>query len=232
MADRYFEDFSWQLSLSANFNMLLAGAFKRVGPLQCLNVYAVEFESSTSNLYIVTEDISNLDRTLPVMLYAERISTHVLPIVNPGRWICSQFPRTDTSLCSDHFSSFRANISTWNPFGYEVNYCLTIAHPADCMDFSTSTVERQSAIWPFGYVSVGIVNLVQAIVCILFLRVKETTLLTQDDAILSFLEDPHSITQSMYLLEKTDVTRFKARKKTQVESRSRKWLSSHKALRC
>jgi hypothetical protein len=101
------------------------------------------------------------------------------------------------------------------------------------MDFITSTVERQSAIWPFDYVSVGIVNLVQAIVCIMLLRVKETTLLTQGDAILSFLEDPHSMIQSMCLLEKTDVARFKApKKKTQVESRSRKWLTSHKALRC
>jgi hypothetical protein len=32
-----FEDFSWELPLSGDFNMLLAGAFKWTGPLQCLN---------------------------------------------------------------------------------------------------------------------------------------------------------------------------------------------------
>ena len=75
------EDFSWELPLSSNFNMLLAGVFKWIGPLQCLNVYAAEFESFTSILYIVTtENISNLDPTLPVMLYAERISTYVLGV--------------------------------------------------------------------------------------------------------------------------------------------------------
>jgi hypothetical protein len=226
-----FEDFSWEMSYSDDFNMLLAGAFKRMDPLQCLDAYSVEFQSSTSNLYLVTaENVSNLDPTLPAVLYAVHVFTDVLPIANPNSWICSQFPRTKKSLCSDRFSSFRANISTWRPFGHEVDYCLTRAHPADHVDVSSSTVECKVQFDLSIALVVGIVNLVQVIVmCIMLSRVKETPLLTQGDAILSFLDDPDPATESMCLLEKVDVARFKTpTKKIQLESSSKKWLSSPK----
>jgi hypothetical protein len=224
-----FQNFSWSMTFSDDFNKLMEGAFHRLDPLQCLDAYAQEFQSSTSNLYIVTpNNVSYLDPTLPAMLYAEKVPA-VLPIVDSYSWVCSQFPRTDTSLCADHISSFRANISDWRPFGHQVDYCLAEGGPVSGL-LDPGTAQCRVEVDLSIALIVGSVNLVQVIImCIMILRVKDTPMLTQGDAVLSFLENPDPTTQSMSLLEKTDAARFKApRKKSQPELQSRKWLSSPK----
>lgn len=224
-----FQNFSWSMTFSDDFNKLTEGSFHRLDSLQCLDAYAQEFQSSTSNLYIVTPiNVSYLDPTLPAMLHAEKIPA-ALPTIDSYSWVCSQFPPTDTSLCADHISSFRANISDWRPFGYQVDYCLAERDPVPGLVGLGTALCRVQVDLSIALI-VGIVNLVQVIImCIMTLRVKDIPLLTHGDAVLSFLEDPDPTTESMSLLEKTDAARFKSpRKKSQPELQSREWLSSPK----
>lgn len=225
-----FNNFSLYMSASNDFNNFLAGSFNKLGPLECLNAYAEDFQASPSDLFVVTQDnVPYLNSSLPAVLYAEEVF-NPLPVIDPYSWICTQFPRTSTSLCSDHISSFKSNISSWQPFGHQVDYCLTQGHE-EVGPLNSLTGQCRVQLDLSVALIVGIVNLVQVILmCVSIWGVRNTPLLTNGDAILSFLEDPDSTTQSMSLLEKSDVQRFKVPKKKTQAAQSVKWLSSPKSF--
>jgi hypothetical protein len=212
-----FQNFSWSMTFSDDFNQLIEGSFQQLDPLQCLDAYAQEFQSSASNLYIVTpNNVSYLNSTLPAVLHAENIPA-VLPTVDSYSWVCSQFPSTDTGLCADHISSFRANISDWRPFGYQVDYCLAKGDPVPGLVGLGTALCRVQVDLSIALI-VGIVNLVLVVImCIITLRVKDIPLLTHGDAVLSFLEDPDPTTESMSLLEKTYAALSSGHRKAKVE---------------
>lgn len=216
-----FQNFSY--NIASDFNAFLGGDFYTLDPVDCLDAYAQEFQSYQGHLYIVTADnVTYLDPNLPAVLNATYVP-NMLPRVDPYSWMCNQLPSTDTSLCSDHISSFRANISDWQPFGYPVSYCLNQDAP--------STEQCRVQIDLTIAMIVGIVILAQVVIMFIAMFIgKGTLLLTHGDAVLSFLEDPDPGTESMCLLEKTDVARFKVPKKTSQPpgSQPRKWLSSPK----
>jgi hypothetical protein len=216
-------NFSWAMSFADDFNQMLQGGFNTLEPPQCLDAYAQEFQPSSSNLYVVTSDnVSNIDPNKPALLFAYSVAD-VLPSVDPYHWMCSQMMSEDIQ-CAEYISHFRGNISDWRPFGHQVSYCLTGADP----NYEQCRVQVSLTV----AMIVGIVNLVQVIImCIAMWAVKGTPLLTQGDAVLSFLEDPDPAMESMCLLDKTDAKRFKApRKRSQSESQLRRWLSSPKRL--
>jgi hypothetical protein len=224
-----FSGFSWTMSASNDLNNFATGSFNKLDPLQCLDAYAQDFQNSPSDLFVVTQDnVTYLNSSLPAVLYAEQV-LNSLPAIDPYSWICSQFPQTDTSLCSDHISSFKANISSWQPFGHQVDYCLTQGY-VGVGPFNMMTGHCRVQLDLSVSLIVGIVNLVQVILmCVSILGARNKPLLTTGDAILSFLEDPDSTTQSMSLLEKSDVQRFKFPKKAQA-AQSLTWLSSPKSF--
>ena len=208
-----FNNFSWDMTSLNDFNNFLSGSFNKLDPLQCLDAYAQDFQASPSDLFVVTQDnVPYLNSSMPAVLYAEHVP-NPLPAIDPYSWICSQFPQTSTSFCSDHISSFKANISSWQPFGHQVDYCLTQGY-VEIGPLNMLTGQCRVQLDLSVALIVGIVNLVQVILmCVSILGFRNKPLLTNGDAILSFLEYPDSTTQSMSLLEKSDVQRFKVPKK-------------------
>ena len=225
-----FNNFSWDMASLNDFNNFLSGSFNKLDPLQCLDAYAQDFQASPSDLFVVTRDnIPYLNSSMPAVLYAEHVP-NPLPAIDPYSWICSQFPQTSTSFCSDHISSFKANISSWQPFGHQVDYCLTQGY-VEIGPLNMLTGQCRVQLDLSVALIVGIVNLVQVILmCVSILGFRNKPLLTNGDAILSFLEYPDSTTQSMSLLEKSDVQRFKVPKKKAQAAQSVKWLSSPKSF--
>jgi hypothetical protein len=216
------------MAFSNDFNNFASGSFDRLDPLQCLNSYAQDFQAFTSDLFVITQDnVSYLNASLPAILHAEQV-LNTLPEIDPYSWICSQFPQTNTNPCSDHISAFKANISSWQPFGHQVDYCLTQGYVKNG-PFNPLAGQCRVQLDLSVALIVGIVNLVQVVLmCVSIFGVRNKPLLTNGDAILSFLEDPDSTTQSMSLLEKSDVQRFKVPKKNAQAAQSVKWLSSPK----
>jgi hypothetical protein len=48
------------------------------------------------------------------------------------KWICSQLSSSDQNYCPSHIDVFKKNITTWRPFGFEVQYCLSDPVPEKC----------------------------------------------------------------------------------------------------
>ena len=224
-----FGNWSWSMTLDDDFTGLIGGAFNTLTPAQCLAVYATDFQTSSSTLFLVSKDnLPGNNASLPAVMDAYS-KGNTLPAVDPFAWVCNQLPNSGgKSVCADHVSSFKANISSWTPFNHSIDYCLTryagfsklLNQPENCRvqtDMSVALI-------------VGIVSLVQAIIlCIVVFAMRKPPLLTQGDAVLSFLEDPDSTTAFMCLLDKADVQRFKGLKKTShPDMEVPKWLSSPK----
>jgi len=224
-----FGNWSWDMTINDDFNGLVDGAFNTLTPAQCLAAYATDFQSSSSTLFLVSKDnLPGNNASLPAVMDAYTRG-NTLPAVDPFAWVCSQFPNSgDKSVCADHVSSLKANVSSWTPFNHSIDYCLTryvsvsslLEMPENCRVQADMLVA----------LIVGIVSLVHPIIlCIVVFALRKQPLLTQGDAVLSFLEDPDSTTAFMCLLDKADVQRFKDLKKTShPDMEVPKWISSPK----
>ncbi len=112
-------------------------------------------------------------------------------------WICGGVD-TKNPCRNQKLQTVVANRTSWKPFGWKVNHCLSQNTPEHCkLQLSQHLL-----------LVVILFNAMKAAIMIFVVfTVKEVPLLTIGDAILSFLTVPNSTTEGMCLVSKEDIQR-------------------------
>jgi hypothetical protein len=183
---------------------LVDGRFERLSALDCLNSYAVDFQSSWGDLLIVADADTPVGKsTQPSVLWSMEVggsnfndTWHYSP---PYPWICGQIGPASKIFCPNHVDSFRQNISSWIPMTYPVGYCLAEPQTENC---------RVQTDLSIGLIS-GILSLANVVIlCIVLLAVRQNPLLTTGDAVLSFMATPDAETKGMCLIDRDEAARI------------------------
>jgi hypothetical protein len=162
----------------------------------CIDAYSSSlFQTSRGNLILVAAD--NTTQTVSLGLSnsdMDSVSSSCTP--DPFGWMCG---RTGTQLCDpDEATCTRksVNVADWNPFGGQIQYCLSEQVPQKC--------EIQFVPW-LAY-SVVCFNLIKAsILLYTFFLIKENPLMTIGDAASSFLRYKDETTSGLCLMSKQDI---------------------------
>jgi hypothetical protein len=177
------------------FNMTHDGELERLDKAQCIDAYAQIFPSSRGDVLLVTPNTTsdlNYTTSEPVIHY-ERFE---VVAQSPYSWICGPSPLDDTLdyLCQPFLSAIRSN-STWQPFGREVEYCLSQRVEERCMI-------QYSVYIAIVVVAVGVIKTI--VMLYVVLGVRDTPLITLGDAVCSFIKRPEVSTKGMCLCDVTD----------------------------
>jgi hypothetical protein len=210
----YWEGFDLMGSDETITQRLVQGTFEKLDTIDCLNAYAQDFQNSWGDLLVVAEaDIPAGDPNQTAVFAGidnvggVNFNGTTWHYAAPYPWICRQITPTSSVFCPSHLDSFRNNISSWQPFGYPVAYCLSEPQTEIC---------RVQADLSLGLIA-GILSLAKVIIlCIVFFTMRQNPLLTTGDAVFSFITDPDVTTKDMCLLNRYEVTRFYPKKNTTV----------------
>jgi len=190
--------FAQNIRLKAASNQL-----ERLENNDCINAYAIDFQTRQGDLILVTNDTSPpspyyYDNLNPRNIVINGSGTIVNDtdgnkesVLNPYGWVCgqSEFYNNTEPLCSALLG--RINRTNWAPFGKPVSYCLADTIEQRCeLQLSLELI-----------VVVIVFNLAKALILgSIFLFVKENPLMTIGDAISSFLQKEDETTKSLCLM--------------------------------
>ncbi|KAH6867812.1 hypothetical protein B0T10DRAFT_502133 [Thelonectria olida] len=174
--------FKDSLGLQDLWNLARADELEKLSPLDCINEYATAFQTSRSNLLLVTDPGSDEElQGIPLWKIDSRFENNRFPNCVPKvyEWICGS-PDCENP-CRGRLPEVRANASDWRPFGRRVKYCLSKQVPQKCrLHFST---------WIMAVVIGANVIKVSVMLWLTFCHPPEL-LLVIGDAIKSFLSSP------------------------------------------
>ncbi|KIX08961.1 uncharacterized protein Z518_00039 [Rhinocladiella mackenziei CBS 650.93] len=194
--------------------------FERLEVKQCIRDYAQVFLSSRRNLVLV----SNADQANNSLLYLEKYETSRElgdGRYTPYNWSVDFYPsqiKTDTdricravgtiyqshnppnnpTACDAYISEIEAASDEWEPWGYQVQYCMS-----ETVDESCSFNGNIPII--FTVIACNVAKLL--LMLIVAFRLRGSPLITIGDAIASFLQRPDLTTEGLCLLTRQDVTR-------------------------
>jgi len=175
-------------------SVVLSPEYENITAADCLNAYATTFQTSRSNVLVITDSnetymrwglssISNLssDRECPW---------------SPFEWVCNMGRSCSGETCRSKLSSVRDN---WHFEGNRAIYCLSKPEEERCrLNFHVTLA-----------IPVLVANLTKAVLLMLIaLFPHEGPLLVLGDAIASFLAFPDNCTRGMCSLTREKVTRF------------------------
>jgi len=222
----YWDGLGWTDDPNNITQNLIEGAFEKLDTIDCLNAYAQEFQNSWGDLVLVAAtEIPAGDANQATVFAAIEVDGLGLntfwQYAAPYSWICNQITTNASVFCPNYIDSFRSDISSWQPFGYPIAYCLSEPQPEHC---------RVQIDLSLGLIA-GILSLAKVvIICIVFFAMRQNPLLTTGDAVLSFMTDPDPTTKDMCLLDRDEATRFLPKKNMTVtstkETFSARWLSA------
>jgi len=219
------DDFVFTSSDETITQHLVEGDFEKLDTIDCLNAYAQDFQNSRGDLVVVAAaDIPANDPNQTTVFAGVDVTAgnlfntwHYMP---PYAWICNQIISNTNIFCPDHIDSFRNNISSWQPFGYPISYCLSEHQRERCRVQSDLSLGLIASILSLAKV---------VIISIIFFAIRQNPLLTVGDAMLSFMKDPDPTTRGMCLLDRDEVVRLHREKNTEVTSATEPsafWLSA------
>jgi hypothetical protein len=204
--DQLYHDVAAAMSAEAK-----AGKLKRLDVPDCINTYAINFQTSHQNLVLVSNDTSGLSAA-----YYYNHSNDIISQAGIGcpplafQWVCQQMDNTEvtssveclsTTICSDVYHII--NPADWRPFGSTVEYCLTEEVEQRCKLQLSPQLAGVVIIFNF-------IKLAALVYTLSF--VKGNPLLTLGDAISSFLRRADHTTRGLCLMGKRDRKVWKAQR--------------------
>lgn len=177
------------------------GALQRLDNSQCVDAFAQTFQTTYSNLLLVTDDVKENDTylyfTTQEVFNPWQYLVLPQPQADPYRWLC---PGDLFDDCSTYLPTVRSQIAhnNWTvterpdrAISWKVNYCLAEKGRQLC---------KLQYSFPLIMLIIGF-NLVKTcILCYMWLGIRDAPLLTIGDAIASFLHRPDPATQGACLL--------------------------------
>jgi hypothetical protein len=192
------------------------GRLERLQRSQCIDAYSKTYQTSRGDVLLVT---SNTTRDLnyrtqePVIHYEITEMAVTDRNLIPYSWVCglAVFGTFDRYPCQPILPAIRAN-STWEPFGREIEYCL-----------SQPVAERCEILYSIYMGAIVVASGVIKTVVMLYTAfvIQGQPLLTIGDAVCSFIKNPEVNTENMCLCIATN---FNAKGSTLQESSV--WSSS------
>jgi hypothetical protein len=173
-----------------------ANNLTRLENQDCIDAYSSSlFQTSWGNLILIAAD--NTSQTVSLGHSSsdlDSVSAGCTP--DPFGWMCG---RTGTEICDLDMATCTRNsvdAANWNPFGGQIQYCLSEQVPQKC--------EIQFVPW-LAYAVVGF-NLIKAVILFYtFFLIKENPLMTIGDAVSSFLRYKDQTTSGLCLMSKHDI---------------------------
>ncbi|KAF4434140.1 hypothetical protein FACUT_7992 [Fusarium acutatum] len=161
------------------------GQLDNLTALQCINEYAVAFQTKRRDVLLIAESMGSLiTRNESPYQLLERISSCDYPASSDYDWICG-WVGPSCPPCRSELPEIRSQSDDWSPWGKRVKYCLS--QPAEQMcrlnfDFRIAVV-------------ILVVNFVKAVTLgFIALRPPKEPLFVLGDAIQSFLISPDETT--------------------------------------
>ncbi|OCT55026.1 hypothetical protein CLCR_02775 [Cladophialophora carrionii] len=180
-------------------------SWERLDKKACINAYATNFLDNRRTLVLVASNSTGQknESVLDTRLY----------LFSPDLgldWICTSDPYMTNKIgpladpidrmlpCETYVDRVKAIADQWQPYGYDVQYCLSQRVPGRCSYSGNVPI-----------VAVVVVCNVIKVVVMLFvaLRLEDHPLITVGDAVESFLNENDRTTVGLCLLSKKDVTR-------------------------
>ncbi|KAL2824888.1 hypothetical protein BDW59DRAFT_172616 [Aspergillus cavernicola] len=185
-----------------------SGYLKRLDTSECINAYAITYQTKYGDLLLVTEDVNTTNQYDMVgfqSVYDPYAGLQPLPLGDPYEWLC---PPNPNSSCSTYVPSIQsqAEKNNWvvyrNSGTYRVDSCLSGRLPEHCkLQYSLPLT-----------IVVIVVNFIKsAIMCYMAVKTTEPPMLTTGDAITSFLKLPDKRTLGRCLVPGTEVRRIFSR---------------------
>lgn len=218
---------------TAMFDKVFNGSLERLTGSQCIDAYALTFQTQRGSLILVTNDTQKLPTARAYSDFDASIHpASILCLGDPFDWICShdaehQCLDKSTTPCSVAYK--RLHGDNWAPLGNLVDHCLSEKLPGHCkVQFSTSIA-----------IVVIVFNAIKAaILASVFFFVKEDPLLTMGDGVASFLKAADETTKSLCLMSRDKLALWKmppvpqsyavgtkqSRRWSNIVSRSRWWF--------
>ncbi|KIX09181.1 uncharacterized protein Z518_00260 [Rhinocladiella mackenziei CBS 650.93] len=222
----------------------IPGVYERLDKVACIKAYATNFVSDRRNLVLVTKN-ETVDTSL--IFDTEYFYTGLYQF----QWICTSDPKIDDKItvprdslnyalpCETFVSKIIAIADEWQPYGYDVQYCLSERVPEKC-SFNGNV--------PIVAVVVACNAVKIAVMLFVAFRLRDRPLITIGDAVESFLDESDRTTRGLCLLSKKDVVRYvrgkghwsveweeaggeEARKSTVARPQTVRWSQSASRLR-
>jgi hypothetical protein len=194
------------MSLNATQKLLdeyREGSLKRLSPLECIEAYGAQLQSSWSDLIMITKE--SLDNVIVKGSEAGVITQNgIRGTFLQSQWVCHQYQSGSNAGCEEQCNTLigtaAGRSNDWQPFGVVVDYCLAMPSQEDC---------KLQVSLPL-CITVVVLNLVKASV-MLFVgyRIKGSPLLTLGDAVASFMRTEDDTTAQMCLRTARDFKRSK-----------------------
>lgn len=185
------------------FNKSRDGVLKKLDTADCLAAYSQDFQTGRGNLLLVTPDnaVEQFNEGTAALWYeADERVPNTLYDQCPYEWMCRADGKycVTNGVCKFRLGEARSNISSWQPFGKEVLYCLSETVPENCrLQYSIHLA-----------VIVICLNAFKAFIMIYAaLGVLESPLMTIGDAIASFLDREDVTTRGMCLATRADIVK-------------------------
>lgn len=176
----------FQQTLARLYNQQVDGQLARLENADCINTYATTFQSTHSNLMLITDHVNATE----FKAFRRQTVFNPLTDTDPYMWIC--IGRLDDRTCASFVPDIVAHASDWTVNNdYHINYCLSEPVPEKCkLQYSLDLA-----------IVVIIFNFVKAIVigCAASMS-KEAPMLTSGDVIASMMSTPEPTTKGMCLL--------------------------------
>lgn len=161
------------------------GTLIRLDVYDCIEAYAIAFQTKHGDLILVTEDV-NATSEYEVVTFEDVYipDSGVTYRGDPYEWLC---PNNLTDSCSSYLPSLYSDAEqdSWVVYGNNANYRV-----ASCL--SAPLPERRKLQYSLPLtITVIVVNLVKAaILCYMSVTTSELPILTTGDAVASFLHRP------------------------------------------
>lgn len=204
----------------------LNSTLKNLSNIDCINAYAEVFQTTQSNLLLVTN--TNATR----LIEEEGIFNpyqHLLGCTESYHWICldSENDYPDSFLCGapaacpNLIPGIKADASTWSVMGDQVQYCLSEQPEQHCkLQFNLG----------FALIIIVFNAIKTAIMAYTAFSMSGTPLMTVGDAIASYMEREDEASSGKCLLSRSDVQTYKPEPHP-FSSKRKRWKSAASGAR-
>ena len=182
----------------------LNGTLERLTASECIQAYAITFQTDYRHLFLVTNQTGPLADVRVYNNFDSAITPgSVRCMADPFDWICSQDAAhgcmsTGDVICPVKYKSIDPN--NWEPMGQVVDHCLAERLPGNCkVQFSTT----------IAWVVIAF-NTSKALILIsIWLFLGEDPLTTMGDAVASFMRMLDETTAGLCLMSRDRIAQWK-----------------------
>jgi len=197
-------DYSYTHAKSAQelVDMYRNNSLTRLSNIDCINAYGTAFQSSWSDVLLVTNE--SLNRSRPLVPFPGSLRPSIgCGTWLPSQWVCGQkwdsnSQKCFTAPCELSADAARDLAANWRPFDVKVEYCLALPTTENC---------KLQVSLPICAI-VTVINFLKAASMLLVaMATRQAPLLTVGDAVASFLQKRDETTAGMCLKSRREFSR-------------------------